>query len=177
MENLTSIIVDENNQNFLSYKGIFYTKSGNECSYYPKAKKTNDYFAPLCLIKIWNNYFFYTKELNKIYLQEDLTNIREAALANSNIKEIYFTWEQQTFSKEYFQKLNLTAYYPKGNSNLNVKNIDMCNAACIVWKEWVLDTIEFDDYLFDKEGTFFVTFIITYLDYYCSCCCWWVLLY
>ena len=78
-EQLTEIIVNENNPEFSSIDGVLFDKDGKNLFIYPPGKDNSDYHIPDKVVKIWFSAFNECKNLTNIIFPEGLINIRSSA--------------------------------------------------------------------------------------------------
>ena len=134
-DKLASINTVVANKNFASANGILYNKAKTEIVAYPPGKKAN-YAGIASLTKIGDFSFYYAKQIEKISIPKSVTKIGEGAFAYSTIKEIYFMGDQPEFGNNCLYNLNVTIYYPKGNTKWNVANLDTYKAKEVRWVQW-----------------------------------------
>lgn len=134
-DNLATITVNSSNKNFVSNSGILYNKTKTEIIGFPPGKKAN-YTGLSTLKKIGNYSFYYAKNIQKVTLPNTVTTIGDGAFGTSSIKEIYFAGDPPSFGQFCFHSLNVSIYYPKGNSKWKVDTIDKYNAKEIRWIQW-----------------------------------------
>lgn len=134
-DKLASINVNSANKYFSSVDGILYNKDKTEIVAFPPGKKVN-YTGISTLKKIGDFAFYYAKQIGKITIPKSVSSIGEGAFAYSTIKEIYFTGDQPEFGQNFLYDLNVTIYYPKGNSKWNVKNLETYKSKQVRWVEW-----------------------------------------
>ena len=134
-DNLATINVNSSNKYFTSNNGILYNKAKTEIIGFPPGKKDN--FTGPSTLKIIGNYsFYYAKNIQKVTIPKGVTTIGDGAFGTSSIKEIYFAGDPPSFGQFCFHSLNVSIYYPKGNSKWKVDNIDKYNAKEIRWIQW-----------------------------------------
>ena len=64
-----------------------------------------------------------------------MKTIGEGAFVYSGIKEIYFMGDQPEFGQNWIAGLNVTVYYPKGNSKWNTGSLDTFNSKGLRWTQ------------------------------------------
>ena len=126
--NLTTINVNTANKYYCSVNGILYNKNKTEIIAYPAGIKSKTYNGISTLKRVYNHTFYEVKNIEKIILPKGINYIGEGAFGESGIKEIYFSGDQPEFVHHCFHKINVTVYYPKGNTKWKVKSLDTCNA-------------------------------------------------
>ena len=134
-DNLATINVNSSNKYFASASGIVYNKAKTEIVAFPTGKKAN--YTGLSSLKSIGAYsFYFVKNILKITIPSSVTSIGEGAFKGASIKEIYFEGDPPTFGQFCFHSLNVSIYYPKGNSKWKVDTIDKYNAKEIRWIQW-----------------------------------------
>lgn len=78
-ENLTEVIVDENNPNYTSIDGVLFNKDKTELLYYPQAKKDNNYTIQDGVQRIGITAFAYNTNIKTIVIPESVTRIEDGA--------------------------------------------------------------------------------------------------
>lgn len=158
-DNLATINVNSSNKYFVSNNGILYNKAKTEIIGFPPGKKAN--YTGLSTLKTIGNYsFYYAKNIQKVTIPKGVTIIGEGAFGTSSIKEIYFAGDPPSFGQFCFHSLNVSIYYPKGNSKWKVDSIDKYNAKEIRWIQWTPpSTLSFLNSLTDY-GLYFPIFTI-----------------
>lgn len=134
-DKLATINVIAANPYFSSANGILYNKAKTEIVAYPPGKKAN-YAGIASLTKIGDFAFYYAKQIEKVSIPKSVKSIGEGAFAYSTIKEIYFMGDQPEFGSNCFYNLNVTVYYPKGNTKWKVANLDTYKAKEVRWVQW-----------------------------------------
>ena len=134
--NLTTINVNTANKYYCSVNGILYNKNKTEIIAYPAGIKSKTYNGISTLKRVYNHTFYEVKNIEKIILPKGINYIGEGAFGESGIKEIYFSGDQPEFVHHCFHKINVTVYYPKGNTKWKVKSLDTYNAIAVRWVQW-----------------------------------------
>ena len=156
-DKLTSIEVDSSNKYFSSKNGILYDINKTTIIYYPPGKKGN-YTCLKNLTKIRYYSFYSIKQMQKVYITNNVTEIGSYAFASSSIKELYFEGDPPIFSQYSLQGLNVSIYYPENNTNWNKSILSDSGAKEIRLIEWIpsinyKDDEDEDD---DESGISFV---------------------
>ena len=138
--NLTTINVNTANKYYCSVNGILYNKNKTEIIAYPPGIKIKTYNGISTLKRVYNHTFYEVKNLEKIILPKGINYIGEGAFGESGIKEIYFSGDQPEFVHHCFHKINVTVYYPKGNTKWKVKSLDTYSAIAVRWVQWTPTT-------------------------------------
>lgn len=134
-DNLATINVNSSNKYFASASGIVYNKAKTEIVAFPTGKKAN--YTGLSSLKSIGAYsFYFVKNILKITIPSSVTSIGEGAFKGASIKEIYFEGDPPTFGQFCFHSLNVSIYYPKGNSKWKVDSIGTYKAKEIRWIQW-----------------------------------------
>ena len=134
-EKLVSINVNSANPYFISVDGILYNKNKSQIVGFPPGKKLN-YTGISTLTKIGEFSFYDATKVEKVVIPKTVKSIGEGAFAYSGVKEIYFMGDQPEFGQNWLAGLNLTVYYPKGNSKWNTGNLGTFNSKGLKWATW-----------------------------------------
>ena len=134
-EKLVSINVNSANPYFISVDGILYNKNKSQIVGFPPGKKAN-YTGISTLTKIGEFSFYDATKVEKVVIPKTVKSIGEGAFAYSGVKEIYFMGDQPEFGQNWLAGLNLTVYYPKGNSKWNTGNLGTFNSKGLKWATW-----------------------------------------
>ena len=134
-DKLVSINVNSANPYFVSVDGVLYNKNKSQIIGFPTGKKAN-YTGISSLTKIGEFSFYYATKVEKVVIPKSVKTIGEGAFAYSGVKEIYFMGDQPEFGQNWLAGLNLTVYYPKGNSKWNTGSLGTFNAKGLKWAQW-----------------------------------------
>jgi len=134
--NLTKIIVATGNANYSASGGILYNKDKTEIIAYPAGKPQIAYYGISTLKRVYNHTFYEVKNLHTVKLPKDVNYIGEGAFGESGITEIYFSGDPPEFVHHCFHKINVTVYYPKGNTKWKVDTYDTFSATAVRWVKW-----------------------------------------
>lgn len=138
--NLTKIIVASGNAYYSVSSGILYNKDKTEIIAYPAGKTQTTYTGLSTLIRVYNHTFYEVKNIHTIKLPSGVNYIGEGAFGESGITEIYFSGDPPEFVHHCFHKINVTVYYPKGNSKWKVDTYDTFSAKAVRWVQWTPPT-------------------------------------
>ena len=150
-DKLVSINVNSANPYFTSVDGVLYNKDKTQIVGFPTGKKAN-YTGISSLTKIGEFAFYYAKSVEKVIIPKTVNTIGEGAFAYSGVKEIYFMGDQPEFGQNWLIGLNVTVYYPKGNSKWNTGDLDTFKAKELRWVQWTPSNIVLLDKL-NEETT------------------------
>ena len=86
---LTSIVVDNDNQNYCSENGVLFNKEKTELIKYPQGKKNTEYMIPTSVTSISSQAFHQCDALTKVEIPNSVTNIGNETFARcSNLISI-----------------------------------------------------------------------------------------
>lgn len=85
-DNLTSINVEEDNQNYASIEGDLFNKSITELICYPKCKPDINYLVPKGITKIEKYAFYSCSSLKSVVMQEDVSVIKKGAFKYTSME-------------------------------------------------------------------------------------------
>lgn len=128
---LERICVAEENQNYKDINGVLYNKEGTQLLFYPGGR-TGVYTVPEGVEDITEYAFYYTKGVKKVVFPESLKHIGIGAFGDSNVNWMCFTGVMPEIEIYAFRYLDLTVYYPKGDSTWNTE--DGYGALSVEWK-------------------------------------------
>ena len=111
-------------------------KDKTEIIAYPAGKTQTTYTAISTLKRVYNHTFYEVKNIHTIKLPYGVNYIGEGAFGESGITEIYFSGDPPEFVHHCFHNINVTVYYPKGNSKWKVDTYDTFSAKAIRWVQW-----------------------------------------
>jgi hypothetical protein len=134
-EKLVSINVNSANPYFISVDGILYNKNKSQIVGFPPGKKVN-YTGISSLTKIGEFSFYYATKVEKVTIPKTVKAIGDGAFAYSGVKEIYFMGDQPEFGQNWLAGLNVTVYYPKGNSKWKTDSLGTFNSKGLRWVQW-----------------------------------------
>ena len=119
---LDTIIVDENNENFVSIDNVLYTKDKKELVKYPNAKPETTYHIIDECDTLRAHSFYKTKFLENIYFNENLTTVKAQVFEESNsIKNIYINKNLKTVNGAWIRSAkNVILHINDENKNLKV---------------------------------------------------------
>lgn len=135
-DNLTTINVDEKNSNYSSVDGVLFNKNKTLLIKFPPGKK-GKFISPNSVQIIGENSFYKAKNLEIVKLHQNVKTIGENAFYDSNIKEIYFFGNKPEFGKNSLKNLNVTIYYPVGDSSWNISVFENLGIKEIKLNSWV----------------------------------------
>ena len=119
-ESLTSIEVDENNQNYKSIGGVLYSKDGTILIRYPEGKKESSFTIPDSVILIGERAFYKCSSLESVVIPDSVFLIDERAFYGcSSLESVYYKgteedWEKISIQNKYGENedlINARRYY------------------------------------------------------------------
>lgn len=121
-KSLTSITVDENNQNYASYDGVLFNKAYTKLITYPAGKEDSNYVIPSSVISIKDYAFHNCRGLISVMIPNSTTNISPSAfcgckrLTSITVDENnpnYTSYDGVLFNKAYTKLIT----YPAGKED------------------------------------------------------------
>ena len=134
-DKLVTINVNSANPYFISVDGVLYNKNKSQIVGFPPGKKAN-YTGISSLTKIGEFSFYYATKVEKVTIPKTVKSIGEGAFAYSGVKEIYFMGDQPEFGQNWLAGVNVTVYYPKGNSKWSTGSLGTFNSKGLKWVQW-----------------------------------------
>ena len=134
-DKLVTINVNSANPYFISVDGVLYNKNKSQIVGFPPGKKAN-YTGISSLTKIGEFSFYYATKVEKVTIPKTVKSIGEGAFAYSVVKEIYFMGDQPEFGQNWLAGVNVTVYYPKGNSKWSTGSLGTFNSKGLKWVQW-----------------------------------------
>lgn len=130
---LERICVAEENPNYKDIDGVLYNKESTILLFYPGGR-TGVYTVPEGVEDIAEYSFYYTKGVKKVVFPESLKHIGIGAFGDSNVDWMCFTGAMPEIEIYAFRYLELTVYYPEGDSTWSTE--DVYGAFSIDWESY-----------------------------------------
>ncbi len=122
LNNLNTITVAVENQNYIAVDGVLFNKDKTELLQYPQAKETDTYTVPNTVIKIGNLAFF--RSNIEVILTENVTTIGEHAFESSGITNITISSSVTTIGSDAFDYCGGLTSINIDTANANYSDVD-----------------------------------------------------
>lgn len=118
-QTLRSVVVDSDNENFLSKDGVLYNKAGNELLCYPAGVKINEYTVDNTIKRI-GSFCFRNCQISSLVLPNSITSIGQRAFAGSEISKIIIPKSVSIGAGAFVSCHNLSEIYYNTDSPITV---------------------------------------------------------